>query len=122
MDTDDLVTIYYDEFIDLFAIVDLKENCLLDFGIATEVKYAEIFAYKSSGTVKSQEICLSPNQRLADDSLIPQNSPRCLNDPCITPTGPLIKRLLSTSHIYNVYNFFTCIIIVDCDDTISLVD
>jgi len=74
LDTDDLVTIYYDEFTDLFAIVDLKENCLLDFGIATEVKYAEIFAYKSSGTVKSQEICLSANQRLEDDSLIPQNS------------------------------------------------
>ena len=26
---------------------DSKENRLLDFGIATEVKYAEIFAYKS---------------------------------------------------------------------------
>ena len=73
MDTDDLVTIYYDEFTDLFAIVDLKENCLLDFGIATEVKYAEIFAYKSSETVKRQEICLSANQRLEDNSLIPQN-------------------------------------------------
>jgi hypothetical protein len=57
LDTDDLVIIYYDEFTDLFAIVDLKENCLLDFGIATEVKYAEIFAYKSSETVKRQEIC-----------------------------------------------------------------
>ena len=30
---------------------------MLDFGIATEVKYAEIFAYKSSETVKRQEIC-----------------------------------------------------------------
>ena len=57
LNTDDLVTIYYDEFTDLFAIVDLKENCLLDFGIATEVKYAEIFAYKSFETVKRQEIC-----------------------------------------------------------------
>jgi len=57
LDTDNFVTIYYDEFTDLFAIVDLKENCLLDFGIATEVKYAEIFAYKSSETVKRQEIC-----------------------------------------------------------------
>jgi hypothetical protein len=61
---DDLVTIYYDEFTDLFAIVDLKENCLLDFDIATEVKYAEIFAYKSSGTLKAREICLSPNEQL----------------------------------------------------------
>ena len=52
LDTENLVTIYYDEFTDLFAIVDLKKNCLLDFGIATEVKYAEIFAYKSSETVK----------------------------------------------------------------------
>lgn len=57
LDTDDLVTIYYDEFTDLFAIVDSNENRLLDFGIATEVKYSEIFAYKSSGTVKRQEIC-----------------------------------------------------------------
>ena len=73
LDTDNFVTIYYDEFTDLFAIVDSNENCLLDFGIATEVKYAEIFAYKSSGTVKLQEICLSPNQRLEDDSLISQN-------------------------------------------------
>ena len=64
LDTDDLVTIYYDEFTDLFAIVDLKENCLLDFGIATEVKYAEIFAYKSSGTLKAREICLSANEQL----------------------------------------------------------
>lgn len=74
LDTDNFVTIYYDELTDLFAIVDSKENRLLDFGIATEVKYAEIFAYKSSGTVKLQEICLSANQRLEDDSLILQNS------------------------------------------------
>ena len=73
LDTDNFVTIYYDEFTDLFAIVDSNENRLLNFGIATEVKYAEIFAYKSSGTVKSQEICLSPNQQLEDDSLISQN-------------------------------------------------
>jgi len=64
LDTDDLVTIYYDEFTDLFAIVDLKKNCLLDFGIATEVKYAEIFAYKSSETLKARDICLSPNEQL----------------------------------------------------------
>ena len=61
LDTENLVTIYYDEFTDLFAIVDLKKNCLLDFGIATEVKYAEIFAYKSSETVKRQEICSTPD-------------------------------------------------------------
>jgi len=52
LDTDNFVTIYYNEFTDLFAIVDSNENRLVDFGIATEVKYAEIFAYKSSGTVK----------------------------------------------------------------------
>jgi hypothetical protein len=66
LDTDDLVTIYYDEFTDLFAIVDLKKNCLLDFGIATEVKYAEIFAYKSSETVKRQEICSTADMSLED--------------------------------------------------------
>ena len=73
LDTNNLVTIYYDEFTDLYAIVDLKENCLLHFGIATEVKYAEIFAYKSFETVKRQESCLSADQRLEDNSLIPQN-------------------------------------------------
>jgi len=66
LDTDDLVTIYYDEFTDLFAIVDLKKNCLLDFGIATEVKYAEIFAYKSSDTLKRQEICLTADMSPED--------------------------------------------------------
>ena len=40
--------------------MDLSE-LLLDFGIATEVKYAEIFAYKSSETVKRQEICSTPD-------------------------------------------------------------
>lgn len=48
----------------LFAIVDLKKNCLLDFGVATEVKYAEIFAFKSSDPVKRQEICSTA--KLAD--------------------------------------------------------
>jgi len=72
LDTENLVTIYYDELTDLFAIVDSNENRLLDFGFATEVKYAEIFAYKSFGTVKSEDICLSPNQQLEDDFLIPQ--------------------------------------------------
>ena len=67
LDTDNFVTIYYDQFIDLFAIVDSKENCLLDFGIATEVKYAEMFAYKSSGTLKARELCLLPNQQIIND-------------------------------------------------------
>ena len=74
LDTDNFVTIYYDELTDLFAILDSNKNTVLDFGVASEVKYAEIFAYKSFGTVKSKEICLSANQRLEDDSLIPQNS------------------------------------------------
>jgi hypothetical protein len=73
LDTDNFVTIYYDELTDLFAILDSNKNTVLDFGVASEVKYAEIFAYKSFGTVKSQEICLSPNQQLEDDPLIPQN-------------------------------------------------
>ena len=61
MDTENLVTIYYDKFTDLFAIVDLKtKNCLLDFGIATEIKYSEIFYYRSCQTVKREEICSRP--------------------------------------------------------------
>jgi len=38
-------------------------NCVLDFGIATKVKYAEIFAYKSSEVLKTSEICVAPNQQ-----------------------------------------------------------
>jgi hypothetical protein len=70
LDKDDLVTIYYDEFTDLFAIVDLNKNCLLDFGIATEVKYAEIFAYKSSDSVKRQEICSTADMSPKDSKSV----------------------------------------------------
>ena len=61
LDTENLVTIYYNEFTDLFAIVDSTKNYLLDFGIASEVKYAEIFAYKSFGNVERKKICITPN-------------------------------------------------------------
>jgi len=37
------VTIYFDQLTDLFAIVD-KKNVLIDFGVATELSFAEIFA------------------------------------------------------------------------------
>jgi hypothetical protein len=70
LDKDDLVTIYYDEFTDLFAIVDLNKNCLLDFGIATEVQYAEIFAYKSSDSVKRQEICSTADMSPKDSKSV----------------------------------------------------
>jgi hypothetical protein len=39
--------------------------------MAIEIKYAETFAYKFSGALKSQEICLALDQRLQD--LIPEN-------------------------------------------------
>ena len=55
--------IYYDELTDLFAIIDSKLNCFLDFGIATEVQYAEIFAYNSSVTIKRQQICVIPLEK-----------------------------------------------------------
>lgn len=67
--TNNFVTIYYDVLTDLFAIVDQKSNYLIDFGIATEVKYAEFFAYKSSGSVKATDICLSPSQKLEETLL-----------------------------------------------------
>ena len=72
LDTKNYVTIYYDEFTDLFAIVDSNQNCLLDFGIATEVKYAEIFSYKSSGTVERQQLCSKPDTTTQDSK--PQES------------------------------------------------
>ena len=74
LDTDNFVTIYYDELTDLFAIIDSKSNCVLDFGIATEVKYAEVFAYKSSGHVKLKDICVLEKPLIEDNSRIPPNS------------------------------------------------
>ena len=44
LDSNEFVTIYYDALTDSFAIVDLKTNFLLEFGIASEVKYTEIIA------------------------------------------------------------------------------
>ena len=38
LNTENLIIIYYNKFTDLFAIVDLKKNSLLDFNIATEIK------------------------------------------------------------------------------------
>ena len=67
LNTNYFVTIYYDQFTDLFAIVDSKQNYLLDFGIATKIKYAEIFAYQSCGMLKASEICLLLNQKLTDN-------------------------------------------------------
>jgi hypothetical protein len=58
LDTSNCVTIYYDQLTDLFAIVDSKSNCLLDFGIA--------------GTLKTSEICLSPNKQLEEYSSVNQ--------------------------------------------------
>lgn len=57
--TEKFVTIYYDELTDLFAIVDTDKNLVLDFDIATEIKYAEIFAYNSLGTKTIQDLCIS---------------------------------------------------------------
>ena len=47
--------------------MDQKSNLLLDFGAATEVKYTEIFNFKSSGTLKATDICLSPNEKISED-------------------------------------------------------
>jgi hypothetical protein len=41
------VTIYYDFLSDIFAIVDSQSNKLLEFSVATEIDYADIFRYKS---------------------------------------------------------------------------
>ena len=46
LDTDNFVTIYYNELTDLFAILDSNKNTVLDFGVASEVKYAEIFVIR----------------------------------------------------------------------------
>jgi hypothetical protein len=53
------VTIYFDQLTDLFAIVD-KKNVLVDFGVATEFSFAEIFAYKEKDTAKSAQRCILP--------------------------------------------------------------
>jgi hypothetical protein len=79
LDNNNFVTIYYDQLTDLFAIVDSKSNFLFDFGLATEVTYAEIFAYQSSGTLKPSEISLSLNQPLGEDSSF---NPRTKSSEC----------------------------------------
>ena len=74
LDTDNLVTIYYDELTDLFAILDSNKNTVLDFGVATEVKYAEIFAYKSLGTKKIRDICVSEKPLGEYQNEVPRNN------------------------------------------------
>jgi hypothetical protein len=46
-DRSGFVTIYYDVLSDLFTIVDSQSNNLLEFSVATEIDYVEIFRYKS---------------------------------------------------------------------------
>lgn len=53
------VTIYFDYLTDLFAIVD-KKNVLVDFGVATELCFAEIFTYKEKETDKSAQRYILP--------------------------------------------------------------
>ena len=53
------VTIYFDQLTDLFAIVD-KKNVLVDFGVATELTFAEIFAYKEKDTALAAQRCILP--------------------------------------------------------------
>ena len=63
-----LVTIYYDQFNDLFGVVDSKSNRLLDFAIATEIDYADIFRYKSvfQGRVLSETSeCPASNENIS---------------------------------------------------------
>ena len=65
---DSLVTIYYDEFTDLFAIVN-SNNYLIDLGIATKLNYAEIFAFKSSGVLKKEEFCSKAKISVEDSNI-----------------------------------------------------
>ena len=74
LETEEFVTIYYDELTDLFAIIDSNKNTVLDFGIATEVKYAEIFSYKSLGTKKITDLCVSQKPLGEYQNEIPQNN------------------------------------------------
>jgi hypothetical protein len=46
-DRSEYVTIYYDALSDIFAIVNSQSNKLLEFSVATEVDYADVFRYKS---------------------------------------------------------------------------
>ena len=41
------VIIYYDVLTDIFAVVDSKSNKLLEFSVATEIDYVDVFRYKS---------------------------------------------------------------------------
>ena len=41
------VIIYYDVLTDIFGVVDSKSNKLLEFSVATEIDYVDVFRYKS---------------------------------------------------------------------------
>ena len=74
-----LVTIYYDQLTDLFAVVDSTSNRLLEFAIETEIDYADIFGYKSvfqSRVASDTSECLAPNSNSFDNicSLEEENS------------------------------------------------
>ena len=61
-DLNEFVIIYYDILNGLFGVVDTNSNKLIDFSIATEVDYTDIFRYKSifQGKVSIELIeCLS---------------------------------------------------------------
>lgn len=69
-----LVIIYYYSVTDLFGIVDSKSNVLLNFDIATEVDYANIFNFKSISEdrfMNEAKVCLSSssNQPKSDLNL-----------------------------------------------------
>jgi hypothetical protein len=59
------VIIYYDVLSDLFAVVDSQSNKLLEFSVATELDYVDVFRYKSAfqGQTAS-ELIECPNEEL----------------------------------------------------------
>ena len=59
------VIIYYDFLSDLFAIVDSQSNKLLEFGVASEIDYVDIFRYKSIFQEKTAgELLQCPSEEL----------------------------------------------------------
>ncbi len=83
------VTIYYDLFSDLFAIVSSESNKLLGFSVATELDYADIFRYKSIFQEKTARESASSQLCEIEDL----NFFRPTEITCSTKEGPLQRNI-----------------------------
>lgn len=110
--------IYYDVLTDLFAIVDLKSNNLLELAIASELDYADIFAYKS--------VFLEQSEKESDfqASLGDSAEIEIIIEPQFQPQGPQKRNVqaLPTEERQNINDNFDDIINIGLPSEYDLVE